>query len=50
MLVSYAIPALPSNSSQDGIRETMLYSGSKFKGFQKSQGNSYDVEVVLQVL
>lgn len=48
MLVSYAIPALPSNSSQDGIRETMLYSGSKFKGFQKSQGNSYDVEVVLQ--
>ncbi|XP_053950911.1 glucose-induced degradation protein 4 homolog [Anastrepha obliqua] len=48
MSVSYTMPPLPANSSQDGIRETMLYSGSKFIGFQKSQGNSYDVEVVLQ--
>ena len=28
---------------------TLLYSGSKFQGHQKSKGNCYDVEVILQV-
>lgn len=31
-----------------GLIETLLHNGSKFKGFQKSKGNSYEVEVVLQ--
>ncbi|XP_025283941.3 glucose-induced degradation protein 4 homolog, partial [Canis lupus dingo] len=31
-----------------GVATSLLYSGSKFRGHQKSKGNSYDVEVVLQ--
>lgn len=31
-----------------GLLNTLLYNGSKFKGFQKSKGNSYEVEVILQ--
>lgn len=42
-------PPFPSNSKQDGLVTHALYNGSKFQGFQKSQGNSYDVEVILQV-
>ena len=42
-------PPPPANSQQPGITTTLLYSGSKFIGHQKSKGNSYDVEVVLQV-
>uniref|UniRef100_A0A9L0JPW9 GID complex subunit 4 homolog n=1 Tax=Equus asinus TaxID=9793 RepID=A0A9L0JPW9_EQUAS len=34
--------------SQPGVATSLLYSGSKFRGHQKSKGNSYDVEVVLQ--
>lgn len=42
------VPPPPANSKQTGVTKTLLYNGSKFQGFQKSQGNSYDVEVVLQ--
>ncbi|XP_037943229.1 glucose-induced degradation protein 4 homolog [Teleopsis dalmanni] len=38
----------PTSSYQDGIIKTKLYNGSMFQGFQKSQGTSYDVEVILQ--
>lgn len=37
------------NSKQLGVSKSLLYNGSIFKGFQKSKGNSYEVEVVLQV-
>ena len=42
-------PPPPANSTQPGINTSLLYSGSKFQGHQKSKGNCYDVEVVLQV-
>lgn len=42
-------PPPPANSKQLGVRSSLLYNGSKFKGSQKSKGNSYEVEVVLQV-
>jgi len=32
------------------MHRALLYNGSKFSGSQKSKGNSYDVEVVLQVM
>lgn len=38
------------NSKQVGVNGSPLSSGSIFKGFQKSKGNSYEVEVVLQVI
>lgn len=43
------IPPPPANSKQPGITKSLLYNGSRFQGFQKSKGNSYEVEVVLQV-
>lgn len=43
------IPPPPINTQQPGVATSLLYSGSKFRGHQKSKGNSYDVEVVLQV-
>lgn len=43
------IPPPPINTQQPGVITSLLYSGSKFRGYQKSKGNSYDVEVVLQV-
>ncbi len=42
-------PPPPANSEQPGINTSLLYSGSKFQGHQKSKGNCYDVEVALQV-
>lgn len=42
-------PPPPANSKQLGVLKSLLYNGSKFKGFQKSKGSSYEVEVVLQV-
>lgn len=42
------VPPPPNNSKQLGVTKSLLYNGSKFKGFQKSKGNSYEVEVVLQ--
>ncbi|XP_002154894.1 glucose-induced degradation protein 4 homolog isoform X1 [Hydra vulgaris] len=42
------VPEVPKYSKQVGIPNTLLYSGSRFKGNQKSKGNCYDVEVVLQ--
>lgn len=40
----------PAQSKQLGFPKTLLYNGSKFEGSQKSKGNSYAVEVVLQVI
>lgn len=44
------VPPPPNNSKQLGVtsKTQLLYNGSKFRGFQKSKGNSYEVEVVLQ--
>ena len=42
-------PPLPANSRLMGIPTSLLYNGSRFQGHQKSKGNCYDVEVVLQV-
>lgn len=42
-------PPPPANSKQLGVSRTLLYNGSRFEGSQKSKGNSYAVEVVLQV-
>lgn len=42
-------PPIPENNKTVGTYRSLLYNGSKFTGFQKSKGNSYDVEVVLQV-
>ncbi|XP_020788714.1 glucose-induced degradation protein 4 homolog isoform X2 [Boleophthalmus pectinirostris] len=41
-------PPAPINTHQLGISTTLLYSGSRFRGHQKSKGNAYDVEVDLQ--
>lgn len=38
-----------SSSKQLGVTKTLIYNGSKFKGFQKSKGNSYDVVVDVKV-
>lgn len=43
-------PPPPSQSKQLGFPRTLLYNGSKFEGSQKCKGNSYAVEVVLQVM
>lgn len=42
-------PPPPQNSKQLGVKNGLLYNGSRFKGSQKSKGNAYEVEVVLQV-
>ncbi|KAJ7989738.1 hypothetical protein DPEC_G00307640 [Dallia pectoralis] len=42
------IPPPPINTYQPGVATSLLYSGSQFRGHQKSKGNAYDVEVVLQ--
>uniref|UniRef100_A0AAQ5ZR19 GID complex subunit 4 homolog n=2 Tax=Amphiprion TaxID=80969 RepID=A0AAQ5ZR19_AMPOC len=42
------VPPAPINTYQPGVATSLLYSGSQFRGYQKSKGNSYDVEVVLQ--
>ncbi|XP_063600258.1 glucose-induced degradation protein 4 homolog [Penaeus indicus] len=41
-------PPPPANSGQPGVTRSLLYNGSRFQGHQKSKGQSYDVEVVLQ--
>ena len=43
-------PPPPAKSKQPGVSRSLLYNGSKFKGHQKSKGNQYDVEVILQVI
>uniref|UniRef100_A0A3Q3W142 Uncharacterized protein n=1 Tax=Mola mola TaxID=94237 RepID=A0A3Q3W142_MOLML len=40
----------PINTHQPGVATSLLNSGSQFRGYQRSKGNSYDVEVVLQVM
>ena len=42
-------PPPPVKSRQPGVSRSLLYNGSRFKGHQKSKGNQYDVEVILQV-
>ncbi|XP_058509214.1 SH3 and PX domain-containing protein 2B [Solea solea] len=42
------VPPAPINTYQPGVATSLLYGGSQFRGYQKSKGNSYDVEVVLQ--
>ncbi|WAQ97656.1 GID4-like protein [Mya arenaria] len=41
-------PPPPANSEQPGVTTSLLYNGSRFQGHQKSKGNCYDVEVILQ--
>ncbi|CAI9716061.1 Hypothetical predicted protein [Octopus vulgaris] len=41
-------PPPPENHHLAGMPTNLLYNGSRFNGHQKSKGNSYDVEVVLQ--
>jgi len=43
-------PPPPANSSQPGVTTSLLYTGSKFVGQQKSKGNCYEVVVNLQVI
>jgi len=43
------LPPFPANAKQPGVTSSLLYNGSRFQGHQKSKGNCYDVEVVLQV-
>jgi hypothetical protein len=47
-LIELYDPTPPANSSQCGVTSSLLYSGSKFEGQQKSKGNSYEVVVNLQ--
>ncbi|CAI5675287.1 unnamed protein product [Oreochromis niloticus] len=42
------VPPAPINTHQPGVATSLLYSGAQFRGYQKSKGNSYHVEVVLQ--
>ena len=42
-------PPAPATNSPIGTYKSLLYSGSKFHGCQKSKGNCYEVEVILQV-
>lgn len=42
-------PLPPIKSKQPGVTNSLLYSGSRFVGHQKSKGNQYQVEVILQV-
>ena len=42
-------PPPPAKCKQPGVTHSLLYNGSRFKGHQKSKGNQYDVEVILQV-
>lgn len=42
-------PPPPVHGEQPGVATSLLYNGSRFQGHQKSKGNCYDVEVILQV-
>ncbi|GJQ80922.1 hypothetical protein Trydic_g4739 [Trypoxylus dichotomus] len=42
------VPRPPENSKQLGVTKSLLYNGSRFHGYQKSKGNSYEVEVIFQ--
>lgn len=44
-----ALNPLPPGAKQPGLAQSLLYSGSRFQGHQKSKGNCYDVEVILKV-
>ena len=40
----------PVCNSLQGVIKSSFYNGARFEGHQKSKGNRYDVEVILQVL
>ncbi|TFK10535.1 NHL repeat-containing protein 2 [Platysternon megacephalum] len=42
------VPPPPINTAQPGVATSLLYSGAKFRGQQRSKGNAYEVEVVMQ--
>uniref|UniRef100_A0A3Q2DN49 GID complex subunit 4 homolog n=1 Tax=Cyprinodon variegatus TaxID=28743 RepID=A0A3Q2DN49_CYPVA len=42
------VPPAPINTHQPGVFTSLLCSGAQYRGYQRSKGNSYDVEVVLQ--
>lgn len=42
------VPPAPINTHQPGVATSLLYSGSQFRGYQKSKGNAYEVEVAVQ--
>lgn len=46
---SKVVPLLPAKKTDYGMPRSLLFNGSRFVGSQKSKGNCYDVEVVLQV-
>lgn len=46
---SSLVPPPPINTAQPGVATSLLYSGAKFRGQQRSKGNAYEVEVVMQV-
>ncbi|CAG0918115.1 unnamed protein product [Notodromas monacha] len=43
-------PPAPCCSRTPGVIKSLLYNGSRFQGHQKSKGNSYEVEVILQLV
>ncbi|KAJ7403970.1 Developmentally-regulated GTP-binding protein 2 [Willisornis vidua] len=45
---SSLVPPPPINTAQPGVATSLLYSGAKFRGQQRSKGNAYEVEVVMQ--
>ncbi|VDP47771.1 unnamed protein product [Soboliphyme baturini] len=49
LMTTKVVPLLPLQNSDYGIPRTLLYNGSRFAGHQKSKGNCYDVEVIIQV-
>ncbi|XP_065317956.1 glucose-induced degradation protein 4 homolog isoform X2 [Gordionus sp. m RMFG-2023] len=48
MVLDWNQPPSPYNLVQPGLITSLLYSGAKYQGHQKSKGNCYDVEVILQ--
>lgn len=48
--VQHEISPPPPNGkiNQPGVLKSLLYNGSRFRGSQKSKGNSYEVEVIIQ--
>ena len=47
--VAMVPPPPPVGSKLPGVTRSLLYNGSRFVGHQKSKGNQYAVEVILQV-
>jgi len=41
-------PPLLANQKQPGLPSNSLYNGSRFRGYQKSRGNAFDVEIIFK--